>query len=503
MAKRNVWHVVEYRGLFEPGEAQRKGRSSPLPFVKLLTGAANEPQQQQHARKLQAIKAMKDGLAYLGVYSEVLRFTSNQSVALRGFVLTWGYRPPSWSEMAILLGIPDQTLLKKAFKALDQVQLMEQVAPPDFEKAVVKDVPAERFPAESGEEEQESGEKDEDASEESQDADAEQADSAADRPHSGEGRPQSGERPADDGHATVTDRPAAGEGRPQSGERPADDGHRTAGGRRAAGERPSSAGKPGGDCNRNRNGNGNRNKNGLSANGNGRQEQKQKQADSDRPPCAEGHGGDKNANGDGAEPPTPDRDGNTDPSRPPGDGDEDHHADQSGPPPPQRNPPPEAEKPMEPTEADPPQRGETDRSQLGVAGDPEQVAGVIFTMLYPTQTVIATQARRGGPGGTPRTPEHFRDGELGNFAACWDAVLHCGLPPGVVQQIYGKAKKRAVKVAKRRQPPRETNGALWRWQMNELMKATAPGKWAQVQGRARRARAVAAGDASVPPEAPP
>ncbi len=148
MAKRlTAWHVVDFETLFEPEEAKRKGRSSPLSFAKLITPAVRTDEGLSHRRKVDCAKAAKNGYAVVGLYTELLCYSAAQNAAIRGWFVNGDYSPASVAVIAQRLGCGDISFVKNALRTLERVKLMERIAPPDFLAAVRADKPALNLPA--------------------------------------------------------------------------------------------------------------------------------------------------------------------------------------------------------------------------------------------------------------------------------------------------------------------------------------------------------------------
>ena len=158
--KRDDGTVLRLKGLdfLEPPEAQRKGRSTPLPWAKMRSPADSSPEGERHALRIEGLKARRNGWLALAIYHEIVRVLTARSAALRWYLIGSDFRPATAAEVAQWIAQPDRRAVGAALRALEAVGLLERVRAPDFaaahredRKPIVPDGPVAPSDAETGE----------------------------------------------------------------------------------------------------------------------------------------------------------------------------------------------------------------------------------------------------------------------------------------------------------------------------------------------------------------
>lgn len=128
----DTWQVL-------PEDAKRKGRSTPLAWGKLRTGADCSETGLLYQMRRQAIKAGREGFAYLGVYDELLAaYGFGRTAPLRGWLVNHKYQAATIGQIGQVIGMGDLKLLRRALRALEVAGLLVRLERPDMEAATCR-----------------------------------------------------------------------------------------------------------------------------------------------------------------------------------------------------------------------------------------------------------------------------------------------------------------------------------------------------------------------------
>lgn len=141
MSKRveTVLYIAEADQMI-PYDDQRKGRSSPLPFVKFRTPGDTSADGLRYRQRRQALKALPRGWSMLAIYDElVICYAGDRIAPLRGFVVNHRHDSATIAQIALEIGAFDLGLVKRAIAAMLEIGLLVYVQRPNFEEAISKD----------------------------------------------------------------------------------------------------------------------------------------------------------------------------------------------------------------------------------------------------------------------------------------------------------------------------------------------------------------------------
>jgi len=128
---KRAWHIVGWERCYEPADDLRRGRKSPLPFVKLLTGAGDQGgrEAEQIALQLKALRAEPDGLLHEAIWTRILCRAGSRANR-RGWLLRFDDEPAAVRDIAMMIDAPpDQVRL--SLDVLERLQFMERVPMPN------------------------------------------------------------------------------------------------------------------------------------------------------------------------------------------------------------------------------------------------------------------------------------------------------------------------------------------------------------------------------------
>lgn len=151
MAKRK--HTVLYirdANLALPYDDQRKGRSSPLQFLKFRCPADSSPEGQIYRMRRESLKIAADGFTVLAIFDELLlEYMGNKIAPLRGFLVNHRLEAATNAELAQSIGCRSARTMMAAVRRLVAVGLLVEVERPDFEAAIRADKTIEVSPREA------------------------------------------------------------------------------------------------------------------------------------------------------------------------------------------------------------------------------------------------------------------------------------------------------------------------------------------------------------------
>jgi len=125
-----AWHVRGWEQCYEPAKDVDRGRRSPLPFVKLLTGAGDHGGREAAEITLQdtLLRNEPDTLQHEAIWVRLLKVAGNRS-EYRGFFLGLQLKPATIAEIAVLIGVnPDR--LQASLEVLQRLGYIDRVPLP-------------------------------------------------------------------------------------------------------------------------------------------------------------------------------------------------------------------------------------------------------------------------------------------------------------------------------------------------------------------------------------
>jgi len=129
MAARKVWHIVQWKELYEPDDAKRKGSRTPLQYVKAWVRGDNVNIDRQKIDGLRRALVAAGGRD-LAILWEWLKAAAADRSHFRGYLLSAvADRAATYKEIAVMIG-PDLVQpaeISKAMKQLARLGLVEQV----------------------------------------------------------------------------------------------------------------------------------------------------------------------------------------------------------------------------------------------------------------------------------------------------------------------------------------------------------------------------------------
>jgi hypothetical protein len=125
---KKVWHIADFRELFELPDDLRKDRPGPLSYTKsfvALSGLSKESEI-RHFERLQELKARPERHLLRSVFEDLKNWSGKKTIRHRGYFLTTSEQPASYEYLAAQLQL-NVTELKKAIPILEQIGLIERV----------------------------------------------------------------------------------------------------------------------------------------------------------------------------------------------------------------------------------------------------------------------------------------------------------------------------------------------------------------------------------------
>lgn len=126
--KKRVWHVTDFRELFELPDDLRKDRPGPLSYTKsfvTLTGYSRE-YEVKHFERLLNLKHRPERHLLRSIFEDIKNLSGKKTIRNRGFLLTTDEKPATYEYLAAQLKI-DIAELKKAMPMLEEIGLVERV----------------------------------------------------------------------------------------------------------------------------------------------------------------------------------------------------------------------------------------------------------------------------------------------------------------------------------------------------------------------------------------
>ena len=131
-----IWRLL-------PEDAIRKGRSTPLDWGKFRSPADGSESGLKYQMRRQAIKAMPEGFAILGIFDELLAHYGFATIApLRGWLVNYEFSEASSAQVGQAIGCADVELVKRSLEALERVGLLARMVRPDFMDLIHRDATA-------------------------------------------------------------------------------------------------------------------------------------------------------------------------------------------------------------------------------------------------------------------------------------------------------------------------------------------------------------------------
>jgi len=131
--KKMVWHITDFRELFELPDDLRKKRIGPLSYTKSfvsLTGKSEAPEV-KHCERLNDLKSRPERHLLRSVFEDLKNFSGKKELAHRGYLVTTAEQPAGYEYLASQLKI-DISELKKAVPILGQIGLLERISMDGF-----------------------------------------------------------------------------------------------------------------------------------------------------------------------------------------------------------------------------------------------------------------------------------------------------------------------------------------------------------------------------------
>ena len=126
---RKVWHITDFRKLFELSDDLRKKRPGPLTFTKspvTLTAGSKDPDIKLWER-LQQLKSRPERHLLRSVFEDLKSWAGLKTIRDRGYLITTEGRPATYEYIAAQLKLEGPEI-KKAMTLLEEVGLLERLA---------------------------------------------------------------------------------------------------------------------------------------------------------------------------------------------------------------------------------------------------------------------------------------------------------------------------------------------------------------------------------------
>lgn len=124
-----VWHITDFRKLFELPDDLRKKRTGPLSYTKSfvsLTGKS-EAQEISHCERLAELKSRPERHLLRSIFEDLKNFSGKKALAHRGYLVTTAEQPAGYEYLASQLKV-DIADLRKAVPVLEQIGLIERIS---------------------------------------------------------------------------------------------------------------------------------------------------------------------------------------------------------------------------------------------------------------------------------------------------------------------------------------------------------------------------------------
>lgn len=125
---KKVWHITDFRELFELPDDLRKDRPGPLTYTKsfvTLTPGSKEVDI-KHFERLEELKSRQERHLLRSIFEDIKNWSGKKTIRHRGFLLTTSEQPATYEYLAGQLKVAVEEL-EKAMPVLEEIGLVEKV----------------------------------------------------------------------------------------------------------------------------------------------------------------------------------------------------------------------------------------------------------------------------------------------------------------------------------------------------------------------------------------
>jgi len=127
--QKRVWHITDFRELFELPDDLRKDRPGPLSYTKsfVCLSGISKRHEIAHFERIQDLKSRPKRHLLRSIFEDLKNWSGKKTIKHRGYFLTTAELPATYEYLAAQLRL-DVTELKQAMSILEEIGLIERLS---------------------------------------------------------------------------------------------------------------------------------------------------------------------------------------------------------------------------------------------------------------------------------------------------------------------------------------------------------------------------------------
>ena len=128
-SRKKVWHITDFRELFELSDDLRKNRPGPLTYTKsfVTLTAGSKEHDIKHFERIEELKTRQERHLLRSVFEDIKNWAGKKTLRHRGYLITTAEQPANYEYIASQVKM-DVDELKRAMPILEEIGLIERVS---------------------------------------------------------------------------------------------------------------------------------------------------------------------------------------------------------------------------------------------------------------------------------------------------------------------------------------------------------------------------------------